>query len=110
MAETWNIVTLDRKISLDGKADVVTTVQFQVRDSETVGSGDDEIIYDACKYGFAELDISDLSSFTPYAEITEADAIAWAKAALGNDQVAAYAEMLKKEIEKLKNDGTGVPW
>ena len=58
----------------------------------------------------AELDISDLSSFTPYAEITEDEAIAWAKAALGEDRVAAYAQMLKKEIEKLKNDGTGVPW
>ena len=110
MAATWNIASLDRQVALDGKADVVTAVHWQVIDTETIGAGDDAVTHHGRAYGVAGLDTSDLSSFTAYADVTEADAIAWAKAALGNDQVAAYAEMLKKEIEKLKNDGTGVPW
>ena len=43
MAATWNIVNLDREVSMDGKADVVTTVHWQVMDSEIVGSGDDAV-------------------------------------------------------------------
>ena len=37
MAATWSILNLDRQVSLNGKSDVVTTIHWQVTDSETVG-------------------------------------------------------------------------
>ena len=112
MAATWKITNLDRKVSLDDKADVVTTVNWQVTDSETVGSGDDEIEHYGVIYGSSILDTSDLSSFTAYADITEANAIAWAKAAIGDDQVAAYEKSVADQITESKTPktGTGVPW
>ena len=45
MAATWEIVNLNRELSLDGKSDVVTAAHWQVIDAETVGSGDDAVTH-----------------------------------------------------------------
>ena len=50
MAATWSIVNLDRAVSLDSKKDVVTTVHWEVTDSEDVGSGDDAVTHTARRY------------------------------------------------------------
>ena len=112
MAATWNIASLDRQVSMDGKADVVVTVHWQVTDSETVGSGNDAMTHRGQSYGSVSLDTSDLSSFTAYADITEANAIAWAKATLGADQVAAFEKSVADQITESKTPTkrTGVPW
>jgi hypothetical protein len=112
MAATWNIANLDRQVSMDGKADVVTAVHWEITDSEDVGSGDDAVTHTARRYGSVSLDTSDLSSFTAYADITEANAIAWVKAAFGADQVAVYEKAVADEITESKTatTGTGVPW
>ena len=112
MAATWSIVNLDRAVSLDSKKDVVTTVHWEVTDSEDVGSGDDAVTHTARRYGSVSLDTSDLSSFTAYADITEVNAIAWVKAALGADQVAVYEKAVADQIteSKTQTTGTGVPW
>ena len=112
MAATWSIVNLDRAVSLDSKKDVVTTVHWEVTDSEDVGSGDDAVTHTARRYGSVSLDTSDLSSFTAYADITEVNAIAWVKAALGADQVAVYEKAVADQITESKTPTTtsGVPW
>jgi hypothetical protein len=112
MAAIWSIASLDRQVSLDGKADVVTAVHWEVIDTETVGSGDDEITYRGRVYGSIGLDTSDLSSFTPYEDITEENAIAWAKVALGSDEVAKWEKSVadQKSEAKTPTKGTGVPW
>lgn len=112
MAATWSITNLDRQVSLDDKVDVVTTVHWQVVDLETVGSGDDAMEHHGSCYGSVGLDTSDLSSFTAYADITESDAIAWAKAAMGDDQVAAYEKSVADQITESKTltTKTGKPF
>ena len=112
MAATWNIANLDRQVSMDGKADVVTAVHWQVIDSEIVGSGDDAVKHSGRRYGAVGLDTSDLSSFTAYADIKESDAIAWAKAALGADQVAAFEKSVADQITESKTPttATGKPF
>lgn len=109
---TWSIASLNRQISLDGKSDVVTAVHWQVIDAETVGSGDDAVTHNGRAYGVAGLDTSDLSSFTAYADITEADAIAWAKTAIGADQVAAYEKSVADQLTESKTPttATGKPF
>ena len=109
MAATWSIVNLDRQVSLDGKSDVVTAVHWQVTDSET---GDDAVTHNGRAFGMERLDTSDLSSFTAYSDITEENAIAWAKEALGADQVTALEKSVADQITESKTPttGTGVPW
>ena len=113
MSARWSISNLNRQISLDGKSDVVTAAHWQVTDAETVGSGDNAVTHSGRSYGVAGLDTSDLSSsFTAYADITEENAIAWAKEALGADQVTALEKSVADQITESKTPtiGTGRPW
>ena len=112
MEATWSVVSLDRQVSLDGKSDVVTSVHWEVTNSEDVGSGDNAVTHRGRIFGSVSLDTSDLSSFTAYADIEESDAITWAKEALGADQVAAYEKSVADQITESKTPttGTGVPW
>ena len=107
MAATWTVSTMERTLTDGALSDVVTTLHWQLIDSETV----DEIVHSGRCYGTVGLGEPG-DSFTPYADITEAEAIGWCKAALGDDQVAAYEESVANQIALEKNPvtGTGVPW
>ena len=108
MAATWKITGCDRTVSLGGEADVITQIHCEVTDKETVGSVD----HHGRQYGSVGIDTDDLSSFTAYADVTEANAIAWAKAALGSDEVTRLETDVAAQITASKTPvtGTGVPW
>lgn len=108
----WTISTMERTLTDGDLSDVVTTLHWQVIDSETVGEGDDAIVHSGRCYGTVGLEAPDADNFTAYADISEADAIAWAKAAIGEEQVTAYEASVASQIELSKNpvSGTGVPW
>ena len=103
MAATWTVSTMERTLTDGDLSDVVTTLHWQVSDSDGEHHG-------RC-YGTVGL-AAPGDSFTPYADITEAEAIGWCKAALGDDQVTAYEESVANQIalEKNPTTGTGVPW
>jgi hypothetical protein len=105
---TWTVSTMERTLTDGDLSDVVTTLHWQVTDSETVG----DVTHSGRCYGSVGLAAPDAEDFTDYADLTEADAIAWAKAAIGADQVTAYEEKVASQIELSKNpvNGTGVPW
>ena len=107
MAITWQAVQLDRQLKDGDKDNVVTTVHWTASDSEVDG----ENTYSGRAYGSVGL-AAPGDSFTPYADITEEQAVGWAKAAIGDDQVAAYEKSVENQIELQKNPvtGTGVPW
>ena len=108
MAVTWNVVSLDSTKTIGSLSDVVTTVHWTASESETVGSD----TYTGSLYGSVGLAEADSSSFTAYGSITEADAIAWAKAAIGADQVTAIETGIAAQITEAKTPTTtsGVPW
>jgi hypothetical protein len=108
MAAAWRIVACDRTVSLGGEADVITNVHWDVTDKETV----DGVDHYGRLYGSVGIDTDDLSSFTAYADVTEANAIEWAKAALGSDEVTRLEESVAAQITASKTPvtGTGVPW
>ena len=108
MTATWTVSTMERTLTDGDLSDVVTTLHWQLTDSETVG----DVTHSGRCYGTVGLAAPDAEDFTDYANITEADAIAWAKAALGDEQVAAYETSVANQIEMSKNpvSGTGVPW
>ena len=82
MAATWSIVQLDYTISLDGETNVVTNIHW------------------------------DCNDFIAYDDITEENAVAWLKAALGDDGVSAQEDAVAAEIAVLKTpvNGSGKPW
>ena len=108
MAVTWSIIACDRTVSLGGEADVITNVHWEATDSETVS----DVVHSGRQYGASAVDTSDLSSFTAYASITEANAIAWAKDSLGADEVTRIEADVASQIAVSKTPvtGTGVPW
>jgi len=112
MAVTWNVVSLDATKTVGSLSDVVTTVHWTANDSETVGSGDSAVVHSGSTYGSVGLAEADSSSFTAYASITKDNAIAWAKAALGTDEVTRIETSIAAQITESKTPTTttGVPW
>lgn len=108
MAATWKVVACDYAKSLNSKTDVITTVHWEVTDSETVSG----VIHSGRIYGAQSLDTSDLSSFIAYGSVTEANAITWAKEAMGSDEVARHEAAVAAQITESKTPttGTGTPW
>ena len=104
MAVTWDVVSLDATKTVGSLSDVVTTVHWTANDAdgEHIGSS----------YGSVGLAEADSGSFTAYADITRDNAVAWAKAALGADEVTAIETNIATQITESKTPtkSTGVPW
>ena len=103
MAVTWNVVSLDATKTVGSLSDVVTTVHWTASDSDGNHTGS--------AYGSVGLAEADSKSFTAYADITKANAIAWAKAALGTDEVTAIETGIAAQITESKTPTktSGVP-
>ena len=108
MAVTWKVVNLDYTKSLSGKTNVVTNVHWKAEDVKTSG----DKVYPAMEKGSVSLDTSDLSSYTAYDDVTEENAVGWAKDALGSDEVTAVEERISASIDAQENatTGKGKPW
>jgi|TARA_B110000211_G_scaffold210353_1_gene248366 hypothetical protein len=105
MAATWSIVQLDYTISLDSKTNVVTNAHWNCTDEDADGDA-------GRTYGSTGIPTDDLSGFIAYGDITEADAIAWVKAALGDDGVSEQEDAVAAQIAVLQTpvSGSGKPW
>ena len=104
MAVTWNVVSLDATKTVGSLSDVVTTVHWTASDADGDHTG-----YSYGSIGLAE---ADSSSFTAYADVKESDAVAWAKAALGADEVTNIETSIAAQITESKTPTTssGTPW
>ena len=103
MSHTWTVSAMGYTVSQDGHTNVVNTVHW--RCSKTDGD------HSGSSYGTVGLEAPS-GSFVEWADITEATAVGWAKAALGDDQVAAVEAAIDAQIAKLATptSGTGVSW
>ena len=104
MAVTWDVVALDKTKTVGSLSDVVTTVHWTASDADGDHTG--------YSYGSVGLAEADSGSFTAYADITKANAIAWAKAAIGSDEVTAIETGIANQITESKTPPktSGVPW
>ena len=104
MAVTWKVVSLDATKTVGSLSDVVTTVHWTASDAD----GD----HIGSSYGSVGLAAADSKSFTAYKDIKETDAIAWAKAAIGSDEVTAIETSIAAQITESKTPTVtaGVPW
>ena len=104
MAVTWDVVALDATKTVGSLSDVVTTVNWTASDADGDHTG--------YSYGSVGLAEADSGSFTAYADITKANAIAWAKAAIGSDEVTGIDTGIANQITESKTPTktSGVPW
>jgi len=105
MAITWSIVQLDYALSEDGYTDVVNNSHWQCIDEDDAGN-------EARVYGTVAIPTDDLSNFTPYADITESQALQWTKDALGAEEVASIEANVAAQLQLIENptEGSGTPW
>ena len=109
MAVTYTIGTLERNTSDDG----VIVAHWRASDSEVVGSGDDAVTHSGSSYGTCGFTPdAEAEGYTAYADITEAQAIEWVKASMGEEAVTALESSIAAQIEESKAPATsaGVPW
>ena len=90
---TWNCTTVDTYPTKSDQADVIFNVHWRLNG---VDDTEDENVGDS--YGVVSLDTEDLSTFTAFADITEANVISWVEAALGEDQVTALKASIDAQI------------
>jgi len=103
---TWSVANTERNLSDGG----ITVIHWRCTGSETVGSGDDAVTYTASSYGTTSHTYdADAEDFVAYDNVTEADAIGWAKAEL---DVSAIETAIEDKInaDKTPTTGSGVPW
>jgi hypothetical protein len=97
---TWTAHLLDYHVSLNDKSNVVHHVHWRCADGE------------AQAYGSVDIATDDLSDFTVFNDITEAQAVQWAQTALGADEVAAVEARVAADLALLASptEGSGTPW
>ena len=103
MAITWKINSLDRDLTQGDNENIITQIHWTASDSDADGNT-------GSSYG--SVGVTLVGTPTAYADVTEADAIGWAKDALGNEQVTTIETNLANQIEALANPTTasGVPF
>jgi len=101
MAVTWTIATLERNTADDG----VVVAHWRASDVDGDHSGSS---YGTC--GFTPN--AEADGYTAYADITEAMAIEWVKASMGEEAVESLESSIAAQIEESKAPATsaGVPW
>lgn len=102
MSVVWNVVQMQRKLP-DGETPpdgLVTTLHWTAQ------------FLNASTYGSVGLGAPDPDNYTTYADITEAQAVQWAKDALGSETVSAIESGLTQKQQRILNPTTadGIPW
>jgi predicted sugar kinase len=103
MAVTWKINSMERDLTQGDNENIITQIHWTASDSDADGNT-------GSSYG--SVGVTLVGTPTAYADVTEAMAIGFAKAALGEEQVTSIEESIASQIEALANPTTasGVPF
>ena len=103
MAVTWNINSMNRDIKQGSNDNIVTALHWTASEADADGNT-------GSSYG--SVGVTLVGTPKAYADITEADAIGWAKDALGAEQVTAIEASIASQIDAQANPvtATGVSW
>ena len=100
---TWKVGQCDRTLA-DG---VITTLHY------TVTALTDDGVYSSGAYGSVGLEAPEAETMIAYDSVTEANCIAWVKAAIGgDDKVAEIQTALDNQLTEKRTPtvGAGTPW
>jgi hypothetical protein len=90
IANTWAVQQMDAYPEYNGETDVVFTVHWTLNGTDGTRT--------AGVYGAVRLTLEEGATFTPYADLTEAQVIGWVQAALGEEQVTSYEATVAQQI------------
>ena len=91
----WNCKTVD-VYPLDGdNSDVVYNVHWIV----TGATEQEGVDYSATSIGTQMLDISDITEFIPFEDLTNEEVVAWTKLAIGEEQVSSIEDSIASQIQ-----------
>ena len=94
----WNCRTVDCYPTDQSYTEVVYNVHWIVTGTSDQKDSEGNF-YTATNIGTETISTSDLSSFTPFADLTNADVVAWTKAAMGADQITALEANIQSAID-----------
>jgi len=95
MALIWNIVALDATVATGA----INTAHWEASDYEVI----DDATHRGRRYGTVGLEANvDAEGFIPWADVTEENAMAWAKDALGEEEVASIESSIADDIAESK--------
>ena len=98
---TWDVSTVDTYPTLDGNADVVYNVHWRLTAEDDANQDADGNNITATSYGTCDLDTSDISSFTAFADLTASDVQSWVEGVFGADDVAEKKAVLDAKIAEI---------
>lgn len=101
ITNTWAVQQLNAYPELDGQADVVFSVHWQLNGTDGT--------YNGSVYGSVGVTLDEGASFVPYADLTQAQVIGWVQDALGEEQVTAYEANVAQQIENQINPPVVTP-
>jgi hypothetical protein len=101
---TWIVESMDRDITKDDKADVVTNIHWRASDTDSDGNS-------STSFGSVAVTLGS-GAFVAYADISHDKALEWCKDALGADKVNEIEANIANKISLKKNPTTasGVSW
>ena len=96
----WNCKTVDAYIEKEGNADVVYNVHWRVTgiSDQLDPEGNN---YSATNIGTQSLDVSEITNFIPWDEVTEAEVEEWTKAAMGEERVLSIETNVAASLEQV---------
>jgi len=97
---TWDVSTVDTYPTLDGNADVVYNVHWRLN-AESDQQDAEGNNYSASVYGTHSVNADDISSFVPFADLTNDTVTGWVTAGMGDDEVASLKSSLDAQIALL---------
>ena len=96
----WNCKTVDAYPQDGDYTDLVYNVHWRV-----TGTSDelkpDGTAYSATNIGTQTLDVSDVTEFIPFEDLTNEQVVAWTKGAMGEEQVASIEASIESQINSL---------
>jgi hypothetical protein len=96
----WNCKTVDAYIEKEGNADVVYNVHWRVTgiSDQLDPEGNNCSV---TNIGTQSLDVSEITNFIPWDEVTEAEVEEWTKAAMGEEQVLSIETNVAASLEQV---------
>lgn len=91
ITNTWSVVQMDAYPEYEGEPDVIFTVHWRLDGTDGTYAGS--------VYGSQGITLIEGATFTPYADLTEAQVIGWVQSAMGAEQVASYEANVAQQIE-----------
>ena len=96
----WNCKTVDAYVEKDNEADVVYNVHWIVSGSSDAMDPQGNP-YSATSIGTQTLDVSEITNFIPFDQVTNAEVVAWTQEAMGEEQVTNIEAGIASQIESM---------